>query len=341
MDRTNWREVTAWVRRQNHFRLAHASKVWATYHWQKLTDGFLLPEMPLSLSIETGTACNLRCPECPSGLKSFTRPQGKLNLDFFRSVLDEVHPWLMNLNLYFQGEPLLHPEFHEFAAYASSKNIFTRTSTNGHFLDESSAKELIDSGIDSITVSVDGITQEVYESYRIGGNLGKVLEGIRNLSEARKKSKRITPVIRLQFLVTGVNEHQLNGVRDLASKVGADRVDFKSVQVYDFEKGSRLISATKHYARYQKTVSGNWTIKNDLENHCWRMWSGSVITWDGKVVPCCFDKDAKHSLGNLQQQSFRSIWKSEAYNSFRISVLKSRRDVDICANCTEGLKLVN
>lgn len=329
------------MKRQNQFRLAHASKVWTTYQWQKLTGAVLLPEMPLSLSIETGTACNLRCPECPSGLKSFTRPQGKLSADFFRSVLDEVHPWLLNLNLYFQGEPLLHPEFHELAAYASSKNIFTRTSTNGHFLDESSARKLIDSGIDSITVSVDGTTQEVYESYRKGGQLDRVLDGIRNLSEARKKSKKITPVIRLQFLVTGENEHQLNSVYDLARRVGADRVDFKSVQVYEFESGSPLISGHKNFARYKKTSTGNWVIKNDLEDHCWRMWSGSVITWDGQVVPCCFDKDARHSLGNLKQQSFQTVWKSEAYNSFRMSVLKSRRDVDICANCTEGLKLTN
>lgn len=341
MDWTNWRESAAWIMRQNPFRLAHASKVWATYHWQKLTGEVLIPDMPLSLSIETGTACNLRCPECPSGLKSFLRPQGKLNVDFYRSVLDEVHPWLMNLNLYFQGEPLLHTEFHTLAAHASSKNIFTRISTNGHHLDEPTAKRLIESGIDSITVSVDGATQEVYESYRRGGNLQRVLEGIQNLSVARKKSGKITPVIRLQFLVTAVNEHQMGDLRALAEKVGVDRIDFKSVQVNNFKEGSPLISANQRYARYKKTPLGNWVIKNDLEDHCWRMWSGSVITWDGKVVPCCFDKDAQHTLGNLQQQSFRSVWKSETYNSFRMAVLKSRRDVDICANCTEGLKLTN
>jgi radical SAM protein with 4Fe4S-binding SPASM domain len=69
------------------------------------------------------------------------------------------------------------------------------------------------------------------------------------------------------------------------------------------------------------------------------MWSGCVITWDGKVVPCCFDKDAKHQLGDLKTQSFRQLWKSKLYQSFRTSILKSRKEIDICQNCSEGTKV--
>jgi radical SAM protein with 4Fe4S-binding SPASM domain len=69
------------------------------------------------------------------------------------------------------------------------------------------------------------------------------------------------------------------------------------------------------------------------------MWSSCVITWDGKVVPCCFDKDAKHQLGNLQEKTFKEIWQNDSYKKFRTSLLKSRKEIDICQNCSEGTKV--
>lgn len=69
------------------------------------------------------------------------------------------------------------------------------------------------------------------------------------------------------------------------------------------------------------------------------MWRGSVITWDGLVVPCCFDKDATHRFGDVSTQHFKEVWKGERYNSFRQAILKSRKEIDICTNCTEGTKV--
>ncbi|MEJ6491080.1 MAG: SPASM domain-containing protein [Flavobacteriales bacterium] len=69
------------------------------------------------------------------------------------------------------------------------------------------------------------------------------------------------------------------------------------------------------------------------------MWSGSVITWDGKAVPCCFDKDAVHQLGDMTNATFKSIWQLEQYVSFRKSGFTNRQEIDICKNCTEGAKV--
>jgi radical SAM protein with 4Fe4S-binding SPASM domain len=66
------------------------------------------------------------------------------------------------------------------------------------------------------------------------------------------------------------------------------------------------------------------------------MWHSCVITWDGKVVPCCFDKDAKFVLGDLTQQTFEEIWNGKKYQDFRKSLLYSRQEIEICKNCTEG-----
>ena len=93
------------------------------------------------------------------------------------------------------------------------------------------------------------------------------------------------------------------------------------------------------YSRYRKKADGTYILKYKLGNYCWRMWSGSVFTWDGKLVPCCFDKDAQHQLGDIKNQTFRSIWKNERYNLFRKQVFSKRKDIDICQNCSEGSKV--
>jgi radical SAM protein with 4Fe4S-binding SPASM domain len=125
-------------------------------------------------------------------------------------------------------------------------------------------------------------------------------------------------------------------VKRLGKELGVDDVWFKTAQVYDFENGNELIPSMEKFSRYKKTAEGKYSIKNKLLNHCWKMWHSGVITWDGKVVPCCFDKDAKHQLGDLTHQSFDDIWKGKAYQQFRTSLLRSRKEIDICANCSEG-----
>ena len=69
------------------------------------------------------------------------------------------------------------------------------------------------------------------------------------------------------------------------------------------------------------------------------MWSSCVITWDGKVVPCCFDKDAAKKLGDISQNKFKTIWTNSNYVDFRRKLLKSRKEIDICKNCSEGTKV--
>lgn len=167
----------------------------------------------------------------------------------------------------------------------------------------------------------------------------KVIEGTKNIVEAKKKLKSKTPHIVFQFLVVKPNEHQLNEIHQLANDLGVDEVLFKTAQVYDFENGNSLIPTNEKYSRYKRLRDGTYKIKNELLNQCWRMWSSCVITWNGSVVPCCFDKDAKHQLGDLKKQSFKELWPSDKYQQFRNAILKSRQEIDICKNCSEGTKV--
>lgn len=334
-----FQEGWQWISHLTPARLLNGSQVVGSYARSRITGRPRMSGLPISISIEPTTSCNLRCPECPSGLRSFTRPTGMLEPNLFRKVIDELAPTLSYLTFYFQGEPYLHPQFLEMVRYASSKGIFTATSTNAHYLDEERARETLTSGLNRLIISIDGTTQDTYAAYRIGGKLDKVIEGTRTLLRLRKEMRSATPQVVFQFLVVKPNEHQVPEVHALAKELGVDNVWIKTAQIYDFQQGSPLIPDQPEYSRYRKLANGTYEIKNQLLNHCWKMWHSCVITWDGRVVPCCFDKDAHHIMGELSSQTFRDIWFSEPYDTFRASLLRSRSEIEICKNCTEGTKV--
>jgi radical SAM protein with 4Fe4S-binding SPASM domain len=263
-----------------------------------------------------------------------------LEMNFFRGMIDQLAPELLYLTFYFQGEPYLNPDFLEMVTYARSKNIYTATSTNAHYLNDENARKTIESGLDRLIISLDGTSQEVYSQYRKGGELGKVLAGAANIVKWKKKLNSKTPYIFFQFLVVRPNEHQMEQAKELAYRTGVDGIRFKSAQIYDYEKDpNKLIPQYSDISRYRKKPDGTYESKNRLQNHCWRLWHAPVITWDGLVVPCCFDKDAKHRMGDLKNKPFKEIWKDREYVDFRRKMLKGRGEIDICANCSEGVKV--
>ncbi|MBL0743343.1 radical SAM/SPASM domain-containing protein [Chryseolinea lacunae] len=320
-------------------RVHNAARVFSSYHTSTFTGKPALRGMPISLSFEPTTSCNLRCPECPSGLRSFTRPTGMLQEQLFRKVIDQVAPTLSYLTFYFQGEPFLHPQFLDMVKYASQKGIYTATSTNAHYLKDDVAKATVQSSLDRLIISIDGTSQDTYQNYRIGGSLNKVLEGTQNILRWKKELKSKTPHVIFQFLVVKPNEHQIPEVYALADQLGVDDVVLKTAQIYDYKNGSPLMPTQDRYSRYRQTSDGTYALKNKLMNECWKMWHSCVVTWDGKVVPCCFDKDAHFVLGDLNENTFEEIWNSDKYNAFRASLLRSRSEIEICKNCTEGTKI--
>ncbi len=321
-------------------RIWNATKVYSSYYITRLIKRPIQWGLPVSISFEPTTSCNLKCPECPSGLRQFTRPRGMLKKEFFTKTIDEISKDILYLIFYFQGEPYLNKNFLEMVSYASSKGLYTATSTNGHFLSDEMAKKTVESGLDRLIISLDGTTQEVYEQYRREGNIEKVIQGARNIVKWKKELKSKTPFVFFQFLVVKPNEHQVEEVKKLAKEVGVDEVRFKTAQVYDYENDpNQLIPENEKFSRYKKDKKGKYIARNKLQNHCSKLWEANVITWDGKIVPCCFDKDAKHQLGDLQKQSFKEIWQNENYKKFRKDITKSRKNIDICANCSEGLSV--
>jgi radical SAM protein with 4Fe4S-binding SPASM domain len=334
-----WRDYTNFLSKLTLKRAYNALGLVFGYVFSKITKTPINGFLPVALAIEPTTSCNLRCPECPSGLRSFTRPTGMLDTVMFEKTIAELKDALLYLTFYFQGEPFLHKDFLKMVKSATQKKIYTSTSTNAHYLSPENAIATVESGIDRVIISLDGTTQDTYEQYRIGGNLEKVIEGTKNLIAAKKALKSTTPHVIFQFLVVGPNEHQIEEAKALSKSLGVNEIRFKTAQIYDYENGSGLIPENPKYARYKKTTSGKFEIKNKLLNHCWKMWHSAVITWDGLVVPCCFDKDAEYRMGNVSKQSFKEVWSSEKYLSFRKQLIGSRKNIEMCKNCTEGTKI--
>lgn len=325
--------------RLNYSRIGNLLKIFGSYYASRLVGRPAILGLPVSLSIEPTTSCNLRCPQCPSGIRSFSRPTGMLDKELFFKIIEHAHKSLFYLTFYFQGEPYLHKDFLNMAALAEKKGIYTSTSTNGIFLSREKAEATVGSGLSRLIISMDGLDQASYEKYRIGGNVEKVKEGIRNIVEAKKRLKSSRPYLILQFLAFRHNEKDTQNFRDFAKNIGADEARIKTAQIYDFENGSELIPENGSFARYATGRDGKYHLKSRQYNHCWRMWHSCVITWDGIVVPCCFDKDASHRLGNAKETSLQEIWRSDEYQNFRHTLLRSRKSVDICKNCSEGTKV--
>ena len=192
------------------------------------------------------------------------------------------------------------------------------------------------SGLSRLIISIDGMTQDTYSAYRIGGKLNKVLEGTRNMVEAKRANGDKGPHLVWQFLVVGPNEHEVTAIKQHAKFIGVDELVIKTAQIDQPKDGHSLLTEAKELRRYDRNPTGEWILRNPLANECWRMWQGCVMTWDGRVVPCCFDKDAHHTIGKVGAQSFEEIWFSSEYEAFRSQVFSNRSTMEMCLNCSEG-----
>lgn len=296
----------------------------------------ILIGMPWGITIEPTNTCNLKCPECPTGTNGLSRPAGNIDVDLFQKIIKETRKNAFFLNLYFQGEPFLNKNLTSFIEMAKENRFFTSCATNAHYINEEIAKRIVSSGLDHLVISFDGATQEVYEKYRIGGDFEKVISAIRLLVKEKEQQQKKYPLILLQFLILKHNEHQIREVKELAKKLGADRLVFKTAQLYDLNTENPYLPDNPLYSRYKKTTKGKLKLVKTQKNRCWKAWSSCVITWDGRVVPCCFDKDAVYCYGSIDKSSFRQIIYSSKSREFKANILQNRKWIDICTNCTEG-----
>lgn len=255
-----------------------------------------------------------------------------------KKVLDEIGRYLLLIQFWNQGEPFVHPDFLDIVAYAKSMGIACMTSTNGHFLKSEDVQAVLDSGLDEIIISLDGVDQATYEAYRVGGDYQTVLDGIERLVRAKKRAGKKRPLVHMQYLVMKHNEACVPQILEKGRSLGVDLVSLKTAQVYSDAQAERFLPKEEKYRRYTLGPDGAH-VKLARPLWCDFLFHGTVINWDGEVTPCCFDKDAEYSVGNaFKAKSFLSdIWRGETLQQFRKQVLGHRDQIPMCANCFEGM----
>ena len=273
-----------------------------------------------------------------------TRPKGKMPLKNFKRIIDELGDYAYNVILSGYGEPFLSEDVFDMIRYAKEKKIRVETNTNGHFFNSSeSLRRLIMSGLDSMTISLDGASQEIYSSYRRGGDFRRVVDGIRHIIKERRRLHYSTPSIVVQFIVTKHNEQEISDIKELAKELEVDRLIFKPVSIADFKNGGidllppklakEYLPLDRRFHRYELSKD-HLHRKVKVRNECGWLWNRTAIYHDGTVSPCCFDVLGVLSMGNMfMEGSFARIWNGKKYRALRKQISRDKTKLLFCSNC--------
>lgn len=296
---------------------------------------------PYIYTIDTGNVCNLRCPLCPTGEQELQRPQTMMSLQTFEKVLSEIGPWAIEVILHNWGEPFLNANILDMVRATRAAGIGTTISSNLNLVrrGDDFLGEVVDSGLDHLTVSLDGTTQEVYETYRRGGDLEAVLHNMRTLLEHRRRSRAATPVVEWQFLVMKHNQHQIEDARRMAREIGVDRIRFTSAglpfeQLADVPLARKWLSDLPDYSAYDPASIERRGYMFD--ERCYYLYRAMTINPGGEVSPCCVVYHSQHDFGSLVDRSLDEIWNNGYYRASR--ALFSRKSYSgnertVCAAC--------
>ncbi len=317
-------------------RLLNIVLIYLSYYMSIIFRKVFVWGYPPILMIEPTNICNLKCPLCPSGTDQLKRPKGYMNLDTFKKIIKEVSPYSFMLIMWNQGEPFLNPDFIEMCQIAKAHNMLLLVSTNANRMPD--AKEILKAGIDRLIISADGASQETYNLYRKNGDLSKVIENVKAIVAEKKVRGSRLPRIIWQFIVMKHNEHEEKKIKELALDLEVDQLQLKTVQIYAKEDIYNFLPENPKYRRY-KIKGDNFELKYGIKNRCRRIWTQPVVNWDGEMAVCCFDKDNDFKIGNIQNHSFKHLWKSKPFNAMRKKILTDRKQIEMCRNCGEGVSL--
>ncbi|MFH1638741.1 MAG: radical SAM protein [Chloroflexota bacterium] len=305
-----------------------------------------LKSLPIYLNVDVNNVCQLKCPLCPNGAGYNHRTKGKMNFADYKRLLDEIGDYIIRAYMFTWGEPLLNDDIYEMVAYAKKKLIFTNFSSNLNYL--SSPERLVSSGLDTLKLSIDGVTEETYRKYRIGGDFKQVMENLRLIIEARKKQRKRTPYITWQYLVFKHNIHEMPAAVARAKEMGCDAIQFigghsfmglmPNSDVKDLVAlaGDYLVARDSEFSIYNSRDE----LKHPAEQCSW-LWQSGSVNYNGSVSPCSGVWPENYDFGNCFTSSFREVWNNGKYREAREFVRRAANhepinagdSANICALC--------
>lgn len=290
--------------------------------WKDFPEKFYVGEFPLFIDLEVTSTCNLRCPFCATTFRGGRIKKGFMSFDTVKKILDEgADNNLYGVKFNIRGEPLLHPQIHDFVKYAKTKGLIdVYFNTNAMLLSEEVANKLIDVGLDRLSISFEGYTKDVYEKHRVGANYEAVLSNIENLQSLKKRRGVEHPKIRIQAVMLP----DISTLFEDYKKFWIERAD--EVGFLDY----KVMNVRKKGVKYQ------WA--------CPQIWQRMAIWWNGIILPCNHDDDGLIALGSINEMTIKQAWFSEKLNNIR-EMHKSglAHEISACNGCylrdSEILKL--
>jgi radical SAM protein with 4Fe4S-binding SPASM domain len=312
----NWRR---------HKAVLHPRTAQFLYHWMRGSTE--LPYMPLKLHLEPTSVCNLRCPMCPQAIDAVKGDTGYIDLDLYKKIVDEAKDFVLEINLFFRGEPLLHKAMPQILKYGKSKGVKLHVNTNATILRESQARMLIENGASKVTISFDGPDKAQYEIMRKGAKYERTLENVRmflGLVAEYRKNGWDTPYTVMQVILP--YDKQSPGpvvpqhMKDVFGGLPVDEWDplwphgWAGVMQ---ENGT--VEAQPYGENYHPC---NW------------LWKSMAIYWDGRVASCCADFSGDQVIGDVKTQSLREIWNGQGLVKLRKMQVEGRyKDAPLCSGC--------
>lgn len=291
---------------------------------------------PYRIIIDPTNFCNLKCALCSTGNNGSNRNRGHMTLEDFYKVIDKIKDYAIEMYLTNWGESTLHKELINMIEYASKCNIFTFLSTNFSLkYSDDYFNKLIESGLNTIHVDVDGITQEVYEKYRKKGNISLVLENLNRLLHLRNSHPNSHLKIRTSLIANQYNEPEIPEYLKLMESFGVDEFTVDNLQINPKTSKDWLPKNNDYiYSNYRKL--------DETITPCQRLWSEMTINWDGKISACCVVDDVKADFADilsLNEPDLHTVWNSPHFISARSFFSEQEKSEihTICHECKNKL----
>ncbi len=304
---------------------------------QKQNKDVILKGYPYWLTIDPTNICNLECRFCPTGQKRGSRPQKVMDINLYKSIMNKIGKYLLYVEFCNWGEPLLNKNMSQMIEIAKEYEAQTFLSTNLNVnLTEKLAEDLVRSGLDRMTISIDGASQKTYEIYRKNGNIDLVFKNIKLLADAKKKLNSKTPHLHWQFLVFKHNEHEIETARQMAKTAGVNDIGF-TAPFCDVSWASTINEYNNYIVKEEPDKKEKEIVfKNADKQLCNWLWDAITINADGSISPCCSVEDKKDDFEEFDSnKNFSEIWNSPNYVQARKYVLnRTKSDFEnICTKC--------
>lgn len=258
---------------------------------------------PYILFIDPCNFCNLRCPLCATGANDLGRPQTMLSFEHFQRYFDPFAPYLFEANLHNWGESLLNKEVYRMIEHVQRSNVGSNLSSNFVKIANEDIENLLDCGLEYLTISLDGTSQETYVKYRVRGDYEQVIQNVSELIRQRAARRSKTPFVEWQFIVMRHNEHQIPEAVELAKKLGVDLLRFIPVGLpYDAANREELAKEWFPQGIHGRTESDGREqqfAQQAKPSPCFYLYRSFVINPDGGVSPCCIVPRQHADFANL------------------------------------------